>query len=144
MEYEQRDMYVARLEEAFNQMVRFANSTTAEYQVVAPGPLLSGSQRIILRALVNNGPFQVSEVANQLNVTLSAATGLVDRLVKSKLVERERDLQDRRVVWVKVTSEGKAAVEAAEKRRRMAFRALVRNLSEGDLAHLCDIVDRLG
>ncbi|MFZ5824012.1 MAG: MarR family winged helix-turn-helix transcriptional regulator, partial [Bacillota bacterium] len=110
----------------------------------APGPMLSGSQRIVLRALANNGPYQVSEVANQLGVTLSAATGLVDRLVKAKLVTRERDQEDRRVVWVKITPEGEQAVQAAESRRRAAFKDMVQNLPEEELARLCDILERLG
>ncbi|MFZ5815124.1 MAG: MarR family winged helix-turn-helix transcriptional regulator [Bacillota bacterium] len=136
--------YIPRLEEAFNHMIRFMNSAATKYQSVAPGPLMSGSQRIVLRALANSGPFQVSEVANQLGVTLSAATGLVDRLVKAKLVTRERDQEDRRVVWVKITPEGEQAVKAAEERRRAAFREMVKNLPEEDLARLCDILERLG
>jgi len=143
MEAERTAPYMPRLEEAFNKMIRFMNSAATAYQDVAPGPLLSGSQRIVLRALINNGPFQVSEVANQLNVTLSAATGLVDRLVKAKLVTRERDQEDRRVVWVKITPEGESAVKAAEERRRAAFRAMVKNLTEQELAQLCDMLDRM-
>ncbi len=135
--------YMPRLEEAFNKMIRFMNSSSTSYQSVAPGPLLSGSQRIVLRALINNGPFQVSEVANQLGVTLSAATGLVDRLVKARLVTRERDQEDRRVVWVKITTEGEEAVRAAEERRRAAFREMVQNLNEGELAQLCDMLERM-
>lgn len=136
--------YVTRLEEAFNRLMRYMTSASTAHQAVAPGPMLSGSQRMVLRALTSGGPCQVTEVANHLGVTLSAATGLVDRLVKAKLATRERDQKDRRVVWVRVTEEGVAAVEAAEKRRRAAFSQLVANLPEGDLGQLCDILERLG
>lgn len=105
--------------------------------------MLSGSQRTVLRALMTNGPCQVSEVANHLSVTLSAATGLVDRLVKAKLVTRERDQKDRRVVWVKITPEGEEAVRAAEVRRQAALGALVQDLSESDLSTLCDVLERI-
>lgn len=143
MENERIAPYIPRLEESFNRLIRFMNSAGTSYQSVAPGPMLSGSQRIVLRALANNGPYQVSEVANQLGVTLSAATGLVDRLVKAKLVTRERDQEDRRVVWVKITPEGEHAVQAAEARRRAAFREMVKNLPGDDVVKLCDILDRL-
>jgi DNA-binding MarR family transcriptional regulator len=143
MEADRFAPYIPRLEEAFNHIIRSMNSAATAYQSIAPGPMLSGSQRIVLRGLVNNGPFQVSEVANQLGVTLSAATGLVDRLVKAKLVTRERDQEDRRVVWVKITPEGEQAVRAAEERRRAAFRAMIKNLPDEDLATLCDILERL-
>lgn len=144
MEADRIAPYISRLEEAFNHLIRSMNSASTAYQSVAPGPMLSGSQRIVLRALLDHGPHQVSEVATLLGVTLSAATGLVDRLVKAKLVTRERDQEDRRVVWVKITPEGEQAVLAAEKRRRAAFRELVKNLPEEDLARLCDIMERLG
>lgn len=143
MEGERTHLYVTRLEGAFNRLVRYITSAATAHQEAAPGPMLSGSQRIVLRALVDHGPCQVSEVANHLGVTLSAATGLVDRLVKAKLVTRERDQKDRRVVWVKVTQDGEAAVAAAEERRRAALRKLVRHLPEEDLATLCDILERL-
>ena len=143
MDGERTHLYVSRLEGAFNRLVRYIASAASAHQETAPGPMLSGSQRIVLRALVDHGPCQVSEVANHLGVTLSAATGLVDRLVKAKLVTRERDQKDRRVVWVRVTPDGVAAVEAAEERRRAALRKLVRHLPEGDLATLCDILERL-
>jgi DNA-binding MarR family transcriptional regulator len=105
--------------------------------------MLSGSQRKVLRALVDKGPCQVSEVANQLGVTLSAATGLVDRLVKAKLVTRDRDQRDRRVVWVKVTPDGEVAVAGAEQRRELALSKLVANISEQDLHTLCSILERI-
>jgi DNA-binding MarR family transcriptional regulator len=79
-----------------------------------------------------------------LSVTLSAATGLVDRLVKSRLVTRERDQKDRRVVWVTVTPEGADAVKGAELRRRAAVGQLTSDLSQADLATLCEILERIG
>ncbi len=143
MDAELGNIYVARLDQALDRLGRYITSKATEHQSVAPGPMLSGSQRTVLRALVNNGPCQVSEVAGHLGVTLSAATGLVDRLVKAKLVTRERDQKDRRVVWVKVTPEGEAALKAAEKRRLAALSKLVEHLSEEDLSQLCDILERI-
>jgi DNA-binding MarR family transcriptional regulator len=136
--------YVARLDGALDRLGRYLTSAASTHLEAVPGPMLSGSQRTVLRALVDNGPCQVSEVAGHLNVTLSASTGLVDRLVKSKLVTRERDQKDRRVVWVKVTPEGEEAVKGAELRRRAALGQLVGNLTEEDLSTLCSILERIG
>lgn len=144
MDTDSIETYVARLEVAFNRLGRYLAAQASRHQAVAPGPVLSGSQRILLRTLVNEGPYQVSEVAALLGVTLSASTGLVDRLVKAGLATRERDQKDRRVVWVKVTPEGAAAVAAAEARQRAALGQLVRHLSEEDLSRLCRILDSLG
>ena len=139
-----RGALISRLEETFYRLVKAMNSAAQAQLAVTPGTQLSSSQRIILRHLINHGPCPVSEVANQLGVTLSAATGLVDRLVKAKLVTRDRDQNDRRVVWVKITPEGETAVVAAETRRHAAYQALTQNLSEEELARLCDLLDRMG
>ncbi len=144
MESDRNEVDVARLEEALNRLIKYMGAAASAHAAEAPGPTLSGSQRIVLRALLSSGPCPVSEVANHLGVTLSAATGLVDRLVKSKLATRDRDQADRRVVWVKITADGEAAVQAAEARRRAAIRKLVRDLTGSDLSQLCDILERLG
>lgn len=131
--------YVHRLEEAFT---RFFRSFSARH---GPNPAnLSGSQRIVLKALATQGKQQVSEVAAALSVTLSAATGLVDRLVKSRLATRERDTADRRVVWVNITPEGERVLGEAEERRRLVFHEMLENLPEEDIKTLCDIFDRMG
>lgn len=103
---------------------------------------LSPSQRVILRALAG-GPLRVSEVAAQLGVTLSAATGLVDRMTKSGLVTRDRDRGDRRVVWVNLTSEGKRVLEATERQRLEIVKQVVEPLSPAEVAQLCATLERL-
>lgn len=143
MDAQHSSSYVARLEAAFDRLGRYMTSAASSHLEEIPGPMLSGSQRVVLRALVDNGPCQVTEVANHLGVTLSAATGLVDRLVKARLVTRDRDQKDRRVVWVKVTAEGEAAVKAAEARRRAALGQLTADLSQEDLSTLCSILERV-
>ncbi|BAD41412.1 MarR family winged helix-turn-helix transcriptional regulator [Symbiobacterium thermophilum] len=144
MESARIEAYLPKLEASFDNMVRVMTAATTAYQEVAPGPRMSMSQMIVLKALKARGPLQVTEVANELTVTLSAATGLVDRLVKAGFAERERDQRDRRVVWVRITPEGEQALEAAIQRRRAAFREMVKNLTEAELEQLCDILGRMG
>ncbi len=103
---------------------------------------LSPSQRIVLRAL-EGGPLQISEVAGTLSVTLSAATGLVDRMVRTQLVTRERDNADRRVVWVRVTDAGRRALADAERVRRDFLAEAVQSLSEGELQQLVGLLGKL-
>lgn len=68
-----------------------------------------------------HGPQTMSEVAEGLNVTTPAVTGLVDKLEKRGLVERVRDSQDRRVVRVRLAPHAQRMAEAhlAERRRQM-------------------------
>ncbi len=71
--------------------------------------------------LAVHGLQTMSEVAEGLNVTTPAVTGLVDKLEKRGLVERVRDSQDRRVVRVRLAPHAQQIAEAhiAERRSRM-------------------------
>jgi DNA-binding MarR family transcriptional regulator len=48
----------------------------------------------------------MSELASRLGVGVSAATGLVDRLVERGVLERDSDPADRRVVRVRMSPAG--------------------------------------
>jgi DNA-binding MarR family transcriptional regulator len=71
--------------------------------------------------LALHGPQTMSEVAEGLEVTTPAITGLVDKLEKRGLVERVRDSQDRRVVRVRLSPHAQRMAEAhlAERRRQI-------------------------
>lgn len=86
---------------------------------------------------------QVSDVAASLNVTVSAATGMVDRLVRAGFATRERDKKDRRVVWVTITAAGQTALAQAESERRAAMIDLFGAVSGSELERLCEILERV-
>jgi DNA-binding MarR family transcriptional regulator len=52
------------------------------------------------------GPVPMSQLAAFLRVSVSAATGLLDRLVEQGLAQRETDPRDRRVVRAAATERG--------------------------------------
>ena len=53
-----------------------------------------------------NRPLTMTEVATRMRHTTAAATGLVDRLEKLELIKREGGKEDRRKVFVHITSKG--------------------------------------
>ena len=64
-----------------------------------------------LFALLREGESRMGTLASQLGISLSSATGLVDRLVEKQLVERWVDPGDRRSVIVRLAAEGQDLVE---------------------------------
>ena len=67
---------------------------------------LSMAQINILYTLQRCGEMPMSRLAEMLNVSLSNATGLIDRIEERGLVERTRVPEDRRVVVIRVTPAG--------------------------------------
>lgn len=56
----------------------------------------------------------MSKIAECLDVTSGTLTTTIDRLIAKGFVERIRDLDDRRHVFVKLSAEGEKVYEAAE------------------------------
>lgn len=67
---------------------------------------VSMAQLNILYMLHRSGEMTMSGLADVLNVSLSNATGLVDRMVERGYIERTRVPEDRRVVIVRMTTAG--------------------------------------
>ena len=66
-----------------------------------------------MRAVGRQDCCPMSGLADAICLSLSSATGLIDRLVSKKLVKRDRSSEDRRVVQVELTEHGKTLNEEA-------------------------------
>ena len=104
-----------------------------------------GSQRLVklgismthlhaLTMLQHHGPLTMSRLAEMLDVSLSNATGIVDRLEDKGFVERVRVKDDRRIVLVQPTPAADVVLEQLD--------VLRSDMLEEALARLDD--DRLG
>lgn len=75
-------------------------------------------QFFILNFLKKEGEQRMTDIARILNVTTAAATGLVDRMVKSGYATRVFDPQDRRIIRVKLSVKGIDVVQRVLSHRR--------------------------
>ncbi len=71
---------------------------------------LSKSEIVLLLQLEKQSELMMSKVSDSLNVPMSTATGIVERLVKSSYVIRDKSETDRRIVVIKLTDKGKNLV----------------------------------
>src|SRR6188768_647932 len=71
---------------------------------------VSFPQYLLLGFLVQKDQLTMTEIASKMGHTTAAATGLVDRLEKLGLAQREHAQEDRRKVFVRPTPEGCALV----------------------------------
>ena len=73
------------------------------------------------------GPYEartMTETANILGITIGTLTVAVDRLVKKKYVERQRDTKDRRIVRISLTRQGKLAYRMHEDERKILTKTI--------------------
>ena len=87
-----------------------------------PGGPVSLIHLQVLAILDADGPLPMGRLAEALDVSQASATGIVDRMAQRALVERTDDPDDRRVVRVAMTVDGRRMVEgvAAERKERLA------------------------
>ncbi len=67
---------------------------------------VNGPQYMTMLVLNKLGEATMSEVANNMHVTMGASTNIVDKLFKLGLASRARSVEDRRVVRVKLEPKG--------------------------------------
>lgn len=89
-------------------------------------------QFFTLRLLAREERLKVTDIAGCLGVTLSAITGLINRLYKLGLVTRDQDEADRRVVWIKLTPKGRELIDQLNEKRAEKLAVLLREMPEED------------
>ena len=67
---------------------------------------LTMSQLKVVLLLFISGHLRMGDIASELQVSLATATGVVDRLVERKLLIRNGDPDDRRVVLCQLSNDG--------------------------------------
>jgi DNA-binding MarR family transcriptional regulator len=90
----------------------------------------------LLSMLDRHGEMAMSRVAEALDVSLSNASGLIDRLEERGLVERIRVPDDRRVVLVRLTETGRRTLGEFEVLKDEMVRRIVGQLTAAQLDRL--------
>ena len=90
---------------------------------------ISSTQRHVLLLLDSEGPMTMSQIADQLDVSLPNVTGIVERMVDHGLVARIRSDDDRRIVSVAATDAGRQTVEEIDLVRRSQLAAVICRLT---------------
>ena len=74
---------------------------------------VTSAQLNCLLALHENGPLPPSQIAKHMMVNSSTVTGVIDRLEQKKLVRRQRNSPDRRIINIQLTPDGKKMAKVA-------------------------------
>jgi DNA-binding MarR family transcriptional regulator len=89
---------------------------------------VSMGQLHVLWLLQHHGAMPMSRIAELVGVSLSNATGIIDRMEEHKLVERVRVPSDRRLVLVQPATAGLRALSETETHKRDRFRSVLGHL----------------
>jgi DNA-binding MarR family transcriptional regulator len=96
------------------------------------------AQMRAMRVIGSQGACTMGELAGRLGISLSAATGLADRLVQQGMIERKPDPQDRRIVRVEISKIGKRTHAAMHKEKQRLMAAALAKVSRPELEQIAD------
>ncbi|MDD4955694.1 MAG: MarR family transcriptional regulator [Candidatus Omnitrophica bacterium] len=100
-------------------------------------------QFLVLEFLSRGGSSKMTELANFMNVTTAAMTGIVDRLVRDGYLKRVADCNDRRIIKVKLTDDGNVIVKKINERKRQMFIKVFGRISEEDRERYLTILKQI-
>lgn len=102
-----------RIHAVLQQFRVLLRSIKRHYQSVEQRAKLGGSQVWALSEIGSNPGISVGELARRLAIHLSTASNLVGRMAELGVITRERVQHDQRVVRLRITDSGRAALRRA-------------------------------
>jgi len=131
---------VERVLQGYGQLVRILSAARSPE---LPDSSVTMAQMRVLMLLATGAEARMSELASAMGVSMSTASGLVDRLVESRLVARHTDAADRRQVLVSLTDDGAAFLDHFQELGLWHLRELLARLSPADIAKVRQTVEIL-
>ena len=104
---------------------------------------LTHSQYNVLRILRGEGkPMPCLEIGDRMIQVVPAMTGLLDRLEKQGLVQRERCTEDRRVVYVDLTDAARELLKSMDDPVTELHEQLLGHLTQAELKELSRLLEK--
>ncbi len=85
---------------------------------------ITSTQLMVLRKLAMHPDIGITELADLLHLGNSAASGVVDRMVKAGLITRQRSQSDRRIFNLAVTDKGQEIRDRSKQSMRKHLQPL--------------------
>jgi DNA-binding MarR family transcriptional regulator len=104
---------------------------------------LTGPQLWAIKTIAQEAPIMVSEVARSMYLHPATVVGILDRLEKQGLVARIRSTEDRRVVRVELTGQGRALVRKAPEVAQGLLVAGLEKLGTDKLKNIAQALDQM-
>ncbi|MGQ9572080.1 MAG: MarR family winged helix-turn-helix transcriptional regulator [Dehalococcoidia bacterium] len=99
---------------------------------------LTITQLRLMHVLWQGDGVSVSRLAQSMDLSPSAMTGIIDRLVRSGLIRRKADRKDRRLVRIYLTPEGRSLLEEMDTAGKAYVNRIIHHLGRERVEPLVD------
>jgi MarR family 2-MHQ and catechol resistance regulon transcriptional repressor len=104
---------------------------------------ISISQSHILDVLADEGDLTMQELARRMYKSVSTMTRVAGQLVRKGYIKRRQDPEDRRIVHVSITPQGKAIIAAIQRDLIETQKAILRSVPAEDWAGAFKVLEAL-
>ena len=130
--------------DTFIKLTRCTNTLLSRLAERATIDDLTPSRFAVLEALYHLGTMTHGEISRKVLKSISDITTVIDNLERDGFVRRERDAQDRRVIYVHITETGTAKLESVLPQHVAALVEEFSVLSESEQETLAFLCRKLG
>ena len=104
---------------------------------------LSKSELLTLESVSKQKDLTMSKLAKNLDIGFSTATSIIARLIEKKLVVRERNHGDRRVVKVLLSKEGETIISSYQEQKKIFFKKMTEFLTEVEQERFVIVLEKI-
>jgi len=104
---------------------------------------LTGPQLWAIGVIHEHGPINISNIARRMHLHPTTVLGIIDRLEARGLVSRNRSKDDRRVIWVELTQDGKDLVQSVPEVIQGLLGSRLEGIALNDLAEIDEGIGHL-
>jgi MarR family transcriptional regulator, organic hydroperoxide resistance regulator len=117
---------------------------SADRAVLRAAKITTAQAAVLSVVVASERPVTQRVVADALGLNQSAVTAMTNRLLRMKLLERERDDADGRAWRLRLSEAGRAALRRIEQPFRRVNQTLEAALKPDEIARLADYLGRIG
>jgi DNA-binding MarR family transcriptional regulator len=111
--------------------------------LVHEGLDLTYNQYKTLLTIADSGRCSLGDLGRELEVAMSSASQMVDRLVAQGLVERRQDADNRRQVIIRLTPQGQALIGELRRGILARYRKLFKRLEPAEQEELVGAIESI-
>ncbi len=135
------------IKEYVNQVIALLPDLAKAFRTDEPQEVLhidiSFPEIFVLRQLSSNKEPTMSELGRSISMDLSTLTRMVDKLVEKEFVVRKRDPEDRRMVRVAITAEGRKIISRFEEQKKKKIESILRQMTSQERKDILNIFKTL-
>lgn len=131
------------VEEITEAMYLIKRKIASEMRHLSDEMQITHPQWIVLHHVRKSGMINIKDLANLLGITSSAATQIVDGLVKKELLLRKRNEEDRRILNIELSGKAISKFNSIKSTSFNALSALFDVLDDGELRDYRDLNNKI-